>query len=225
MEHTLTRRRTAAPARVEYPIVYQLIILLRSRKEMKVMCTNTSVSVRATILCELALRGLIVADAEGVVRTVRNSDREIEKEFIYKIGQCRYDVRQLLRALNGEMSKELAVKNMRSKIYREMESRNILHRKKTMMYTKVVIDNFEGWSAIYGRMLSECRANALSIENKIILVCLNFIDRLECLLLQCNEADASCVLSSLSDVKAKIRDGVCRQEEKLVFSILGLLLR
>lgn len=225
MELMITRRRTSRAQKSEHPLVYQLIILLRSHKEMKVVVTSIGLSMRSVILCDLVLRDLIALDSEGVVKTKQSSERELEKEFIYKIGQCRYDVRYLLKALNGELSKELAIKNLRSRVYKEMATRGIIQIHKTFIYKKIVLTDFDAWNTIYSRMIGECRDNSLSTESKVLLVCLNYINRMESLLLQCNEADAACVVGCLADLKQKIRSGIFPREDGLIYSILEGLVK
>lgn len=225
MEMVVTRRRTSTAQRLEYPLVYQLVILLRSHKEMKVVVTNVGVAMRSTILCDLALGGLAVLGPDGTVKTERAPVRELEKEFVYKIEQCHYDVKHLFRALNGELSKDLAVKNLRSRVYREMAARGIIQIHKTLVYKKIVLTDFEAWNVVYGRLLGECRGNSLSIESKILLVCLNYVNRMESLLLQCNETDAACVMRCLDDTRQRIKSGAFSVEDGLVYRVLEGLVR
>ena len=225
MEQTSTRRRAQANQKCEYPLVYQLVILLRSHKEVKFMCTSSSFALRIACLCDLAINNAIMIGNNNAVKTVKRLDREIEKEFIYRIGQCKLDPKRLVKALNGELDKDLAVKQLRNRVYKELEAKNIIIRNMGTVYNKITLINFDIWEDIHGRILRECRSNQLSIENKVILLALDYINKLESLLLQCNEVDASSVVKNVNECKFKIREGSYEKKDALVYEFLKILIK
>lgn len=189
------------------------------------MCTRASIALRAVFLCDLALQRLIDLDSSGIVRVMRQSEKDMEEDFIYRIGQCSYAPKQLLRALNGEFSKSLAIKNLRSKLFKELETKRILHVKKALIYNRLILDDFTLWSEIHNRIQDECRSSILSTESKVLLVALNYINRMESLLLQCNEGDAASIIRSLADIQQSILKGAAGKDEKLIFAILENLIK
>lgn len=224
-ENSVVRRRKTPETRKRYPIVYQLIVLLRSRKEMRVICTNSSVAIRVAILCDMAADGCLEADSAGAIRVRQQPSREIEAEFAYKISQCSCHPRELLRTLNGESSKELGVAQLRRKLYKEMERRGIIRTNRSVLYNKIVIVNHELWSSVYSTVTEECRSGSLSIETKVLLVTLDYSNRMESLLLQCNESDAGSILRQLKNLKNKIESRMFPEEDRLVYEILACLIK
>lgn len=201
MAESFTRRRMNAPQKESYPPHYKLMVLLRSRKEMRAVCTGTSVALRVVILCELARRGEIVLNSHGEVVLRSCGKSEIEKEFAEKIALSPAEPRKLIKALNGESKKSLAIRHLRKKVCNEMQIRGILQIKKTILYSKVVLTNNEVWQSIFDEILSECKSGDPSISTIIILIALEYVNRMESLLLQCSETDASTVIKCFEESK------------------------
>ena len=186
MEQTFTRKRAQINQKQEYNIVQQLLILLRTHKEMKYMCTNTSIAIRTITLCDLAINNNISLDTQGNVIVSKPSSIEIYKEFVYKIGQCKLNPKKTIKALNGENTSSLGLKQMRSKFYKELETKGIISRKKGAIFNKIILIDLEAFKNIKTRIIEECKANDLSIETKAILISLDYVNRMESILLQCN---------------------------------------
>lgn len=225
MEHTTTRQRVWRESVPGFSLLNQLIILLRSHKEMKIVCTNIGFAMRCVVLCDLSLNKLIGLGTDDTVCALRASDSAIEKEFLYRIEQCHYSVQQLLRALNGELSKDLSIRHLRSRAYKELEGRRIIRIEKTLICKKIILSNMDVWGKIHNRLITECRAGKLSMESKVLLVALNYTNRMESVLLQCSEHDAVSVTSSLGDLRRKITAKQYPASERLIFNILEVLVK
>ncbi|KAI5173166.1 hypothetical protein PAEPH01_1860, partial [Pancytospora epiphaga] len=194
-------------------------------KEMKVVCTNIGFAMRCAVLCDLFLNKRIGLGPDGSVCVFNSSGSAIEKDFLYKIDQCRCNASQLLRALNGESSRNLSIRHLRSRAYKELESRGILRIEKTLVYKKIVLTDMDVWEKLHKRLLAECRSGKLSMESKVLLTTLNYVNRMESILLQCNEVDAVIVTKIFDDLRLKIKQGHVPDNERLIYSFLGILVK
>ena len=224
-EETATRRRKPADTQNRVPLVHQVVVMLRYRKELRAVCTNTSIALRAVVLCDLAKSGAIRLNSAGRVVLEHRPTRPLECDFAYKISHCDLPPGQLLRALNGEMSKQLAVTQVRKKVYAEMESKQIMHMKKSFLFNKVVLDDSDLWMKLYTAILEEVRMGVLSIGTKVVLIALDYVNSMESLLIQCNETDSKKIISCISELKQEIKAKQCPSTDMIIYDILRSIIR
>lgn len=224
MEQTFTRKRAQINQKQEYTLPQQLLILLRSHKEIKYMCTNTSIAIRTLSLCDLSMNSNIGLNINNNVIVLKPSCIELYKEFIYKLGQSNLDPSKLLKALNGETNDNIGLKNLRSRFCKELEAKGIFKRKKGVLYNKIELINFEAFENVYNRILEECRINDLSLETKSVLIALDYVNRMESILLQCNETDAASIVKNVELSKKTIKEGRYESKYHLVYEFLKVII-
>ncbi|KAI4290976.1 hypothetical protein PAPHI01_0250 [Pancytospora philotis] len=225
METEVTRRRGAGTARHEYPLVQRMVVLLRSYKDMKGIATNVGLALRGVMLSDFALQRLVTLSPEDTVQVQGKTDSAIENEVLYKLSQCRYSPKLALKAVNGELARDLGVKKLRSKVYAELAARGVVRVEKTLIYKKIILVNLDVWQEVYSTLVDECRNGAVSMQTRILLIGLNYINRLETLLVQCNRSDAACIISCLEDSKQRIRENLEAGQRRLVYEFLATLVK
>lgn len=214
------RKRINIPSTLPYPPVYQLILLLRNRKEIRHMCGPTSLAIRVMLLYEMAKKGHLAIDHTGCVVCKAVPYNDIYKAIYYKVAECRFPPDALLKCLNGEKSKDLGVTGLRKTIYKDMESKRIIHVKKSVVYTKIVIEDIEMWRSVFSAVVAECKSGKPSTETLAILLAINFVNRMESILLQCNQTDSEQIVSLVSEFKNRVVNKVYDDENRLIFEIL-----
>lgn len=224
MEFTMLRRRSQTNLRIDIPLIHKLVVLLRSHKEYKIVATSSSMAFRIVCLCDMAIKQIIkYGEDQKVVQTGR-AETDIEREFVYKIGILKLNALDTVKALNGEISKTMGIKNLKNKIFKEMEVKNIIRISKGSIFNKIVLTNLDIWNEIYTGIISECKSGA-SLGCKIILLALDYINKMESLLVLCNESDTKLLSESLSDFKIQIKEKRCKPEDQLIFDFLKILLK
>lgn len=223
MELCKLRKRSQSSLRADIPLIYKLVLLLRSHKEYKIIATSSSLSFRVVCLCDMAIKN-IIKEQEGMVVQCATPATDIEKEFIYKIGLAKNNARDTVRALNGEISKSLGIKSLKSKIFKEMETRNMIKVSKGTIYNKIILSNLDLWNEIHNGIVIECRDGA-TLETKILLVALDHINKMESFLLLCNEKDSQIVLRCLSEFKTDLQENRFKKGEELIFNLLRCLIK
>lgn len=224
MEFTILRRRSQTNLRIDIPLIYKLVILLRSHKEYKIVATSSSIAFRIVCLCDMAIKQIIKYGEDQKVVQTGKAETDIEREFVYKIGMIRLNAYDTAKALNGELSKAMGIKNLKNKIFKEMEVKNIIRIGKGSIFNKIVLTNLDIWNEIHLGIISECRSGG-SLGCKVLLLALDYINKMESLLVLCNESDTKLLVQCLSDFKTDIRERRCKLEDQLVFDFLKVLLK
>lgn len=222
MENEATRRRPLSGENNKYPLIYQLVILLRSRKEILYLCTKSSLALRVAAMCDLAIYGAIAKEG-NTVRVIKSVGEPILNEIVNKISIVTLDPKKTLKSLNGEIKSSNGIKNFRNKIYKEMERSGLIKNAKTSMYNKIKVQSDESWSSIFNRLASACEADILEIETIVILICLNYVNRMESLLTHCNETLAKSIVNHVEKIKDMIRKKFYPNKHELIFDFLSSL--
>lgn len=217
-----TKRRQYVEKTINIPLIFQLVILLRNRKEVMYLCTRSSLALRVVGLCELSI-GNAIDSVDGIVLVLKSPETNILKEFSYSVSQVKFDYKRLVKYLNGEKGNKSGIKDLRSKIYKEMESRGLIKIKKGMVFNKISLNSIEIWQDIFNKIVHESESKCLSRETTALLVALNYIDGLESLLLQCSESVASALVESLDSIKGLLESRGASENNKLFYEILSVL--
>lgn len=223
MSETVTRRRPIADQRGDYPLMYQLVILLRSRKEVMYLCTKSSLALRVAGLCDLCIQNVIELQ-DRTVKVVKNIEDCMMKEFVYKISQVSYDPKRIIKCINGEMGSAKGIKNLRNKVYKEMENRSIIKNEKGPVFNKILLRNNDVWQSIFGNITREVSTGSLSTGNIVLLISLDYINSMESILLQCNEVLARSVVNAVNDQKDKIKKKLYPKQDQLLYEFLDFLI-
>lgn len=223
MNETMTRRRPITDQGGNYPLTYQLVILLRSRKEVMYLCTKSSLALRVVGLCDLCIQNAIELQGR-TVKVVRNIEDCVLKEFVYKISQVSYDPKRIVKYINGEVGSTRGIRNLRNKIYKEMESRSIIKSVKGPVFNKIFLKNSDIWQSIFGNITREVNAGFLSTGSIVLLISLDYMDHMESVLLQCNEVLARSVVNAVNSQKDRIKKKLYPKEDELLYEFLDLLI-
>jgi len=222
MNESQLRRRIVTNARLACPLVYQLVIMLRSRKEMMYLCTRSSLALRIAGLCDLCLQNAIELNNNNV-KVLKNVEDNVLKEFIYAISDTAYDPKKLVKALNGEM-RQGGIKNLRNKVYKEMAKRNLIKTSKMTVYKKIIVQNDEMWQLINSSIAEEIKIDCLSTRNIVLLMCLDYVNKMESILIANNETVAKLIVDFVKAQKDKIIKRQYSQDEELIYEFLRFLI-
>jgi len=217
-----TKRRSNVERKKDIPLAFQLILLLRTRKEVMYLCTRSSLALRIVILCELALDKVIEL-RDGKVHVAKAPANAILREFTDRIAQVSLGPRDMLAHLNGEKGKQTGVDGLRRKIYAEMRAQGLIKTSKGFFFNKIRIQNMDVWQHIYDRLIHEVQNNSLSREGVVLLLGLEYINMLESLLLQCNEGTAAQIVQQVREIKKRVQSKQYGQEDTLLYQLLNLL--
>ncbi|ELA42667.1 uncharacterized protein VICG_00419 [Vittaforma corneae ATCC 50505] len=217
------KRRTNLERRIDIPLAFQLVLLLRTRKEALYLCTRSSLALRIAILCELSVEHVLEL-RNGVVKVIKAPERNISKDFAHKISEISLNPRDLLEYLNGERGRLAGVENLRKKIYSEMQSKGLIRVSKGVIFNKIRIQNADIWQNIYEKIIYEVQNSRISKESIILLTCLNYVNTMESLLLQCNESTASLIVQQMSEIKKRIQNKQYAPEDSLMYQFLSFMI-
>ncbi|KAM0679884.1 hypothetical protein GINT2_002056 [Glugoides intestinalis] len=222
-EQQLKRRVVAQEASIDIPFHFKLIILLRSRKEAMYFCTKSSVALRAIILCQLSVENVIVLKNE-IVKVEKSPQEKIQKDFAHMISQVSFSTKELLEFLNGEGAKMPGIKDLRKTIYNEMASKGLIKVKKSHLFNKISLQDFDTWQRIFEKIVYEIQDNKPSIETVVLLSALKYINGMDSLLIQCNETVAKSIVKIMEDITSNIKKKQFPQKDGLIYQILSILL-
>lgn len=223
MNETMTRRRPITDHRDDHPLMYQLIVLLRSRKEVMYLCTRSSLALRVAGLCDLCIQNVIELQ-NRTVKVVKNIEDCMLKEFVYKISQMSYDPKRVIKCLNGEMGSSRGIKSLRNKIYKEMENRNIIKSERGPVFNKILLKNNNAWEGIFECLTREVATGSLSARSIVLLISLDYVNHMESVLLQCNEALARSIVNAVKEHKDRIRKKMYPKQDQLLYEFLDFLI-
>lgn len=216
------KRRGNIERKTDIPLTFQLVLLLRTRKEAMYLCTRSSLALRIVILCELTLDKVIEL-RDGAVQVVKAPGNAILREFADKIAQISLGPRDVLAHLNGEKGKQTSVDGLRKKIYAEMRAQGLIKTSKGLVFNKIKMQNVDVWQRVYDSLIYEVQNNSISKESVVLLLGLDYINMMESLLLQCNESTAAQVVQRVSEIKKRVQSKQYGQEDALLYQLLSLL--
>lgn len=215
------RRRVIGNTR-KHLLIYQVVIMLRSRKEFLFLCTRTSYALRVAALCDLYLLDCLELSGE-VVKVVKGVENNLLKEFLNKIALVSYEPKKLVKGLNGEVKPSVTIGDFRNKIYKEMVLQNLIKKNKTLIYNKIILSNNNIWEDIFKLIIQESEEEFFSLNSIAILICLNYINGMESLLLQCNETQGRVIVKKVYEIEEQIAKKTYPQHHKLFYEFLGVL--
>lgn len=204
MDSSIIKRRQYAPKEIDIPLIFQLVILQRNRKEVMYLCTRSSLALRIISLCEMAINKEIVYN-DNVIVVQKASSINIYRDFQQSISEVKFNSKHLIKFLNGEKTLLTGLKDLRNKVYKEMEARGLIKIKKGLMFNKIILNRNDIWQNIFDKIVYEATNKSLSLHTIALLNALNYINGLETLLLQCNEATA-CILVEALKVSSDTKD-------------------
>lgn len=171
----------------------QLIILLSSRKEIKYLCNNVSLSLRVCIISDLVLQGALRLENGKVVPKPNNVSEPLLVEALNKIYLSKLTPKELMRALNGEKPIEgMHLKKARSKFYKMLEEKKICkYVTKGLFYNKILVNNLkiknEVSEYIRGYLIDD---KTTDLRADVLILCLNFCGGIDRIIVPMTERDA-----------------------------------
>lgn len=206
----------------KYSLVEKLAILLKTHKESKYLCTSTSIAFRVAALCDLAITGYIGLNGTKV-KVLNSHKNNILNDILIKIAQINGEPCYVIKSLNGEKKKENAIRNFKNKIYQEISHKAIIERKKGMINNKIVLKDACAWKDVFDEVVQECINNNVSLTTKVILLCLEYINGMQDVLIQLPRDRADMVIGSMNNVKEMLVAGRSEPNCELVFMFLQYL--
>ncbi len=220
MKNCLVKRRLYSSCTDNISMVYKVVMLLRSRKEISMVCTSTSLVLRITILCKMALDGCIELDENNFVILKKEPSNAIEKEFMYRISEKKMPINKLLKNLNGEYKKRESITHLRAKVYADMEMKKLIKFKNGSIFNNIIVENMDLWHDIFLKLVEDVNNNAIEIETEIILMGLDYVNKMQEVLMQCNEKSSENLIKAIKAIKEKIKNRKYPQEKKLIYKLL-----
>lgn len=222
MNESQIKRRYNTDTKIGLPLEFQLIMLLNSRKEMLFLCTKSSLALRIVILCDLTIQNNIEMK-NGIVKVIKGTEGKIRNEFLQKISQISYNPKDTFKFLNGEKNGSKGILGLRKSIYLEMETYKLIEIKKGHLFNRIKILNHDCWKSILEKIVYEIQNNTLTRETIILLLGLNYVDRLEAILLQCNETIAKMIVDQVKYIKERISKKQYPENDQLMYRFLEIL--
>lgn len=222
MNEPKIKRRYNTDIKIGLPLEFQLIMLLNSRKEMLFLCTKSSLALRIVILCDLFIQNNIEMK-NGTVKVVKGTEGKIRNEFLQKISQVSFSPKDTFKYLNGEKNGLKGITGLRKSIYLEMETHRLIEIKKSHLFNKIKILNHDCWKTILEKIVDEAQNNRLTKETIVLLLGLNYVDRLEAVLLQCSETVAKMIVDQVNQIKERMVKRQYSESDQLMYKFLEIL--
>ncbi|OQS53976.1 hypothetical protein EHP00_2031 [Ecytonucleospora hepatopenaei] len=220
-EHTVAIQRNHGRNNEKYNLVEKLAILLKTHKESKYLCTATSVAYRVAALCDLALGGHLML-SNNVVKSVKTHSNDIYNDMLIKISQINGSPSDVIKNLNGEKKKENAVKNLKKKIYTDIERKALVKRHKGIVSNKITLKDTNTWKEIFDQVVAEC-CSTPTMHTKVLLICLEYINGMQDVLIQLPGEKAEAVSSCMMEVREKLVKKERPSENVLIYLFLEYL--
>lgn len=224
METKSTHRRTEDSTIRSYNLMHKLAILLRTHKESKFTCSATSVAYRVACLCDLSITGHIELRGEKVCVVKSHSD-PLMNEFLIKIAQINGAPSEIIKQVNGEKKKENGIKHLKKKLYKEINSTNVIQRERGILKNKIVLKDNETWKRIFDHCINDCLDGRPSINTRVLLICLEYINQLHDVVVQLPTEKTNIVHDIMQQTRREIVDGTYKKSEELPFLFMKYLVK
>lgn len=233
MESVSTRKREyscATEARGGFKLYEQLVILLRTRSEVRFLCNRVSLSLRACIVAELALCGAIGLREGKVVGKDCMPSNSLLLEAMNKIYQAQLPPEELMYRLNGEKrGGSIHMRNVRVRVYKALEERRICRvENKGLIFNRITMDDY-GVRIELINYLKEYLAcgREVDLRAEVLTVCLMFCSAMDSILVCMTEKEAAVSVARMRGIREKYGAKGPRVSgtEAIVHSVLGALLR
>ncbi|KAL6121601.1 hypothetical protein NUSPORA_01448 [Nucleospora cyclopteri] len=222
MQTKTIHRNVSKPTEGKINLMVQLAILMRTHKESKYLCSATSIGYRVAGLCELAIHGNIEMSQNAVI-VVKNHNNPILNDFTIKIAQSKLPPLELIKSLNGEKKKINSVKHLKSRLYKEITGLNYVNREKGMLNNKISIKNNEVWKKLFDKIVSECVRKKATLETRILLLCLEYINNMQDILTHCSGDTINSVIETMIETRTKLLNNTFSPEEALCYNFMKFL--
>ncbi|KAM0671492.1 hypothetical protein OCOL_001611 [Ordospora colligata] len=209
MEEISTRRRDHAQStsdRCSLVLCEQLVILLRTRNEIKFLCNRVSLSLRACIIVDLALRKSIELVEGKVVGKAQPVGNPLLQEAMGKIYMAQLPPDELMYRLNGEKrGGSIHMKNVRRRVYKSLEEKRICKvGSKNMIFNKITMCDYNVRVELINYIkLYLVNGNEDDYKAEALVVCLIFCCALDSILVCMTEKEAIASEVSIKRIREK----------------------
>ena len=224
MEEKIIRKRSQLGLESKYNLMDKLAILLRTHKETKYLCSSTSVAYRVAGLCDLAINKYIEVRS-GQVNVIKSHNNPILNDFLIKIAQVNGNPIDVIKSLNGEKRKENSIKNLKTKLYKEIDKYDVIIKEKGYFQNKIILKDNEVWKKIFDDVVDQCINNRISLDTKVLLLCLEYINDLHDILIHLPKVKADHVLNAIAEVRSELINNSFSKVDELVYSFMKYLCR
>lgn len=207
----------------------QLVILLRTRSEIKFLCNRVSLSLRACIVIELALCGAIGLKEGRVVGKDNTLNNSLLLEAMSKIYQVQLPPDELMYRLNGEKrGGSVHMKNVRLRVYKDLEERRICRvENKNLIFNKITMSDYNIRIELinYIKEYLTC-SKEIDYRAEALVVCLTFCSAIDSILICMTEKEAAASSAHISRIKEKymVKRTYGSRRETIIYSVLNALL-
>jgi golgi phosphoprotein 3 len=207
----------------------QLVILLKTRKELKYLCNNVSLSLRVCMVAELAMLNAIHLVGGKVVPKEHRIDLPLYVEAVDKIHAARLTPKELVYALNGERAIiDIHLKDVRAKVYRMLENKGICKVESgSLLFKKIVVGDYNAKSETIDYVRNHlARGNVIDYRAEVLIVCLIFCHGINGILVCMSEKEATAADAQIRRIKNKYlgQTDFDSDLEAIIFPILRSLL-
>jgi golgi phosphoprotein 3 len=207
----------------------QLIVLLKTRKELKYLCNNVSLSLRACIVAELAMQNAVRLVNERVVPREHRINVPLYTEAVDMIYMNRLTPRELVYALNGERAiANVHLKDVRTKVYRMLESKGICRVESSNFFLKkIIISDYNVKSDTIDYIKSYLlKGKATDYRADVLVVCLSFCHGINGVLVCMSEKEAVAASAKIKRIKSRYLEKTDFESdtEAIIFPVLRALL-
>lgn len=232
MEVTSTRRREF-PQHVkkkEVLMLYeQLVVLLKTRSEVRFLCNRVSLSLRACVVAELALCDAIDLIRGEVVGKDYVASAPLLLEAMNKIYLARLAPDELMYRLNGERrGGSIHMKDVRAKVYKSLEEKRICKiESKSLLFNKITISNYSARIEVVNYVkeyLTGCKE--IDYRAEVLVVCLIFCSGIDGIIVCMTEKEAVVANTRIMKIRDKYigTHSYNSTTEAIIFPVLKALL-
>ncbi|KMV65761.1 hypothetical protein M970_070320 [Encephalitozoon cuniculi EcunIII-L] len=207
----------------------QLVVLLRTRNEVKFLCNRVSLSLRACIVVELALCGAIGLKEGRVVGKDNMLSNPLLVEAMNKIYQVQLSPGELMYRLNGEKrGGSIHMRNVRLRVYKDLEERRICKvENRNLIFNRITMSDYSIRIELinYIKEYLTC-SREIDYRAETLIVCLLFCSAMDSILICMTEKEATTSSAHICRIKEryKAKDAHGSGSEAIISSVLGALL-
>ncbi|KAG5858615.1 golgi phosphoprotein 3 [Encephalitozoon hellem] len=230
MESMSTRKREHSKhAESSLKLYEQLVVLLRTRSEVRFLCNRVSLSLRACIVVELALCGAIGLKEGRVVGKDNALDSSLLLEAMNKIYQVQLPPDELMYRLNGEKrGGSIYMRNVRLRVYKGLEEKRICKVENSrLIFNKITMNNYNVRIELINYMKEYLTSSKeVDYRAEALAVCLIFCSAIDSILICMTEKEAVASNAHINRIKEKYMSrSACESgKEMIIHSVLKALL-
>lgn len=207
----------------------QLVILLKTRREIRFLCNKVSLSLRACIVAELALCHAIELRQGKVVGRDQVLSTPLLMDAMNKIHQAKLTPGELMYKLNGERrSGNMHMRNVRARVYKSLEEKRICKvENRNVVFNKITVSNYNVRIEMINRIKEYLVGSGeVNYWAEVLVVCLVFCSAIDSILVCMTEKEAVSANAQIRRIRDKYREGEWdgNGPESIVFPLLKALL-